>query len=77
MVPCRACLWFLRNLGSVPLSDGYLLLLGFLILYIGGIASVTTFSPGDHLELVRKRTRSCEPSSTGYAERSSLTLLSC
>jgi len=45
MVPCRACLWFLRNLGSVPLSDGYLLVLGFLILCIGDVASVTTFFP--------------------------------
>ena len=32
IVPCRACLWFLRNLGSVPLRDGYLEVLGFLIL---------------------------------------------
>jgi hypothetical protein len=32
MVPCRACLWFLLNLGSVPLSEGYLCVLGFLIL---------------------------------------------
>jgi len=40
MVPCRACLWFLRNLGSVPLSDGYLLVLGFLILCVEDVASV-------------------------------------
>ena len=33
MVPCRACLWFLLNLGSVPLSEGYLCVLGFLILF--------------------------------------------
>lgn len=32
IVPCRACLWFLRNLGSVPLSEGYLWVLGFLML---------------------------------------------
>jgi hypothetical protein len=32
MVPCRACLWFLLNLGSVPLREGYLCVLGFLIL---------------------------------------------
>lgn len=31
-VPWRACLWFLRNLGSVPLREGYLEVLGFLIL---------------------------------------------
>jgi len=28
MVPWRACLWFLRNLGSVPLREGYLWVLG-------------------------------------------------
>lgn len=33
MVPWRACLWFRRNLGSVPLSEGYLEVLGFLILH--------------------------------------------
>lgn len=33
IVPCSACLWFLRNLGSVPLSEGYLCVLGFLILF--------------------------------------------
>ena len=33
IVPCRACLWFRRNLGSVPLRDGYLLVFGFLILW--------------------------------------------
>jgi hypothetical protein len=32
IVPCSACLWFLRNLGSVPLSDGYLEVFGFLML---------------------------------------------
>ena len=32
MVPWSACLWFLRNLGSVPLSEGYRFVLGFLIL---------------------------------------------
>jgi hypothetical protein len=31
-VPCSACLWFLRYLGSVPLSEGYLWVLGFLML---------------------------------------------
>jgi hypothetical protein len=33
IVPWRACLWFRRNLGSVPLSDGYLEVFGFLILH--------------------------------------------
>jgi hypothetical protein len=33
-VPCRACLWFLRNFGSVPFNDGYLEVLGFLILEV-------------------------------------------
>ena len=33
VVPCRACLWFLRNFGSVPLRDGYLEVFGFLMLY--------------------------------------------
>jgi hypothetical protein len=32
MVPCKACLWFLRNLGSVPFKEGYLEVFGFLIL---------------------------------------------
>lgn len=32
IVPCSACLWFLRNLGSVPFRDGYLEVFGFLIL---------------------------------------------
>ena len=32
IVPCRACLWFLRNFGSVPFKDGYLCVFGFLIL---------------------------------------------
>jgi len=32
-VPWRACLWFLRNLGSVPFSEGYLEVLGFLMLH--------------------------------------------
>ena len=32
IVPCRACLWFRRNFGSVPLRDGYLEVFGFLIL---------------------------------------------
>ena len=32
IVPCSACLWFLRNLGSVPLSEGYLWVFGFLML---------------------------------------------
>lgn len=34
-VPCSACLWLRRNLGSVPFSDGYLEVLGFLILQDG------------------------------------------
>jgi hypothetical protein len=33
IVPWRACLWFRRNFGSVPLSDGYLEVFGFLILH--------------------------------------------
>lgn len=32
MVPWRACLWLRRNLGSVPLSEGYLWVFGFLML---------------------------------------------
>lgn len=32
VVPWRACLWFRRNLGSVPFREGYLEVLGFLIL---------------------------------------------
>jgi hypothetical protein len=32
IVPWSACLWFLLNLGSVPLREGYLLVFGFLIL---------------------------------------------
>ena len=32
MVPCSACLWFLLNFGSVPLSEGYRWVFGFLIL---------------------------------------------
>lgn len=32
IVPCRACLWFLLNLGSVPFREGYLEVFGFLIL---------------------------------------------
>ena len=31
IVPCSACLWFLRNLGSVPFRDGYLEVFGFFI----------------------------------------------
>jgi hypothetical protein len=34
IVPCRACLWFLRNFGSVPFRDGYLEVFGFLILFV-------------------------------------------
>lgn len=34
IVPCSACLWFRRNLGSVPLSEGYRCVLGFLILCV-------------------------------------------
>lgn len=34
IVPWRACLWFLRNFGSVPLREGYRWVFGFLILYI-------------------------------------------
>ena len=37
-VPCRACLWFLRNLGSVPLSEGYLAVLGFLMLLVDDVS---------------------------------------
>lgn len=33
-VPCSACLWFLRNLGSVPLREGYLCDFGFLMLFL-------------------------------------------
>lgn len=33
IVPWRACRWFRRNLGSVPLRLGYLCVLGFLILH--------------------------------------------
>jgi hypothetical protein len=32
IVPWRACLWFLRNFGSVPFNEGYLQVFGFLIL---------------------------------------------
>ncbi len=32
IVPCSACRWFRLNLGSVPLSDGYRKVFGFLIL---------------------------------------------
>lgn len=32
IVPCSACLWFLRNFGSVPLREGYRKVFGFLIL---------------------------------------------
>ena len=42
MVPCNACLWFLRNLGSVPLSDGYRCVFGRLILLFAAKAPVTS-----------------------------------
>lgn len=32
-MPCSACLWFLLNFGSVPLSEGYRWVFGFLILH--------------------------------------------
>lgn len=32
IVPCRACLWLRLNLGSVPLSEGYRNVFGFLML---------------------------------------------
>jgi len=34
IVPCSACLWFLRNLGSVPLREGYRFVFGFLIPFL-------------------------------------------
>lgn len=45
IVPWRACLWFLLNLGSVPLSDGYLWVFGFLILQTEDIVSLQAHVP--------------------------------
>lgn len=45
MVPCSACLWFLRNFGSVPLSEGYRLVLGFLILRVTSISDCNANLP--------------------------------
>ena len=39
-VPWRACLWLRRNLGSVPFREGYLDVLGFLILLVSRRVSV-------------------------------------
>lgn len=66
-VPCSACRWFLRNLGSTPFSDGYLWVLGLLMLQ--------EFSCQRSMSRPRrrltKRTRSGAPCATGCAETSS------
>lgn len=43
-VPCSACLWFLRNFGSVPFRDGYLEVFGFLILYVVFMLALHNFT---------------------------------
>jgi hypothetical protein len=43
IVPWRACLWFLRNFGSVPLREGYRWVFGFLILYIEHCVSICVY----------------------------------
>lgn len=70
MVPCRACLWFRRNLGSVPLSEGYRCVLGFLILWCAVQVSFQSHEYGIE-RAGGPRTRSCGSSSTGCAETSS------
>lgn len=67
MVPWRACRWFRRNLGSVPFREGYLEVLGFLIL---------SDSEQGWKSVLRGRllTRCGAPWPTGYAARSFLTL---
>lgn len=72
MVPWRACLWFRRNLGSVPLREGYLEVLGFLMLR-GGVSETGTFLREISWKIERP-TRYGEPCGSGCAETSSLTL---
>jgi len=71
-VPWSACLWFLRNLGSVPLSDGYLEVLGFLILRAIRQYRRRMQSTRPSTEMLV--TRSGAPCATGCAETSSWTL---
>ena len=54
IVPCRACLWFLRNLGSVPFRDGYRWVLGFLMPFLWAF-----------FDLVELATSSCSCASRG------------
>lgn len=90
MVPWRACLWLRRNLGSVPLSEGYLWVFGFLMLcahsrqspllwymsslFVRRLGSWRDGGVVDGDRMEVVRTRSCEPSCSGCAGSCSLTL---
>lgn len=78
IVPWRACLWFLRNFGSVPFKDGYLEVLGFLILSLEDFVRRNRGRDWKKLcltLLVLPRTHFGEPSCFDYAANYSWTLL--
>jgi hypothetical protein len=52
IVPCRACLWFLRNLGSVPFREGYLCVFGFLMLHGESVDNAAICSAQELAEVV-------------------------
>jgi hypothetical protein len=66
MVPCRACLWFLLNLGSVPLSEGYLCVLGFLILCHNPVSNRIESKSAGALWGARNRAEAKAACSVGY-----------